>query len=140
MTSISYLVKDDVEPLKVSAQVDSFGNSPVNHALVTVAQEIAGLLQHTYPTQSNGSNQTKTVSIRALDPKFRQIISIELLTERELEVLQLIVDGHRNMAIARKLYIAEGTVKTHVRNILRKLCVSDRTQAAIRALRCGLVC
>lgn len=139
MTSISYLVKDDSESLKVSAQVDSFGNSSVNHALVTVAQEIAGLLQHTYPIQSNGSNQTKTVAIRALDPKFRQIISIELLTERELEVLQLIVDGHRNMAIARKLYIAEGTVKTHVHNILRKLCVSDRTQAAIRALRCGLV-
>jgi two-component system, NarL family, response regulator LiaR len=62
------------------------------------------------------------------------------LTERELEVLQLIVDGHSNAAIADKLFITVGTVKTHVRNILNKLCADDRTQAAVRALRSGLVC
>lgn len=64
---------------------------------------------------------------------------IEPLTPRELQVLQLIVDGDRNPIIAQKLFITEGTVKTHVRNIFRKLCVNDRTQAAIRALRAGLV-
>jgi DNA-binding NarL/FixJ family response regulator len=62
------------------------------------------------------------------------------LTERELEVLQLIVDGYSNSAIADKLFITVGTVKTHVRNILNKLCADDRTQAAVRALRAGLVC
>lgn len=62
------------------------------------------------------------------------------LTERELEVLQLIVDGHSNASIADKLFITVGTVKTHVRNILNKLCADDRTQAAVRALRSGLVC
>lgn len=62
------------------------------------------------------------------------------LTERELEVLQLIVDGNSNAAIADKLFITVGTVKTHVRNILNKLCADDRTQAAVRALRTGLVC
>ncbi|MEB3291845.1 MAG: response regulator transcription factor [Synechococcales bacterium] len=62
------------------------------------------------------------------------------LTERELEVLQLIVDGYSNAAIADKLFITVGTVKTHVRNILNKLCADDRTQAAVRALRSGLVC
>ncbi|WP_013321752.1 response regulator [Gloeothece verrucosa] len=61
------------------------------------------------------------------------------LTERELEVLQLIVDGYSNAAIADKLFITVGTVKTHVRNILNKLCADDRTQAAVRALRAGLV-
>lgn len=61
------------------------------------------------------------------------------LTERELEVLQLIVDGLSNAAIADKLFITVGTVKTHVRNILNKLCADDRTQAAVRALRAGLV-
>lgn len=61
------------------------------------------------------------------------------LTERELEVLQLIVDGYSNAAIAEKLFITVGTVKTHVRNILNKLCADDRTQAAVRALRTGLV-
>jgi DNA-binding NarL/FixJ family response regulator len=64
---------------------------------------------------------------------------IEPLSARELQVLQLIVDDDRNPMIAQKLYITEGTVKTHVRNILKKLCVNDWTQAAIRALRAGLV-
>jgi len=61
------------------------------------------------------------------------------LTERELEVLQLIVNGLSNAEIAQNLYISIGTVKTHVRNILNKLCADDRTQAAVRALRFGLV-
>ena len=66
-------------------------------------------------------------------------MTVEPLTARELEVLQLIVDGYNNSTISGKLYITQGTVKTHVRNVLRKLCVEDRTQAAIRALRSGLV-
>jgi len=61
------------------------------------------------------------------------------LTERELEVLQLIVNGNSNADIAEKLYITVGTAKTHVRNILNKLCADDRTQAAVHALRSGLV-
>ena len=61
------------------------------------------------------------------------------LTGRELEVLQLIVDGNSNAEIAEKLFITVGTVKTHVRNILNKLCADDRTQAAVRALRSGIV-
>lgn len=61
------------------------------------------------------------------------------LTDRELQVLQLIVDGHSNAEIAAKLYITVGTTKTHVRNILNKLSADDRTQAAVRALRAGLV-
>lgn len=61
------------------------------------------------------------------------------LTERELEVLQLIVDGGSNADIAARLYITVGTVKTHVRNILNKLCANDRTEAAVRAIRSGLV-
>jgi DNA-binding NarL/FixJ family response regulator len=61
------------------------------------------------------------------------------LTERELEVLQLIVEGCSNLIIAEKLFITIGTVKTHVRNILNKLSAADRTQAAVRALRSGIV-
>jgi len=61
------------------------------------------------------------------------------LTKRELEVLELIVQGCSNQLIADKLYVTVGTVKTHVRNILSKLCVDDRAQAAVRALRTGLV-
>lgn len=76
---------------------------------------------------------------RRIETEYRHLMFIEPLSPRELEVLQLVVEGDKNFAIAQKLYIAEGTVKTHVRNILQKLCVSDRTQAAIRALRSGLV-
>jgi DNA-binding NarL/FixJ family response regulator len=59
------------------------------------------------------------------------------LTEREQEVLRLIADGLSNRAIAEKLVISEKTVKTHVSNILGKLGLADRTQAAIYALRHG---
>jgi DNA-binding NarL/FixJ family response regulator len=61
------------------------------------------------------------------------------LTGRELEILALIVAGNSNAQIAERLYITIGTVKTHVRNILNKLSVDDRTQAAVLALRSGLV-
>jgi NarL family two-component system response regulator LiaR len=64
--------------------------------------------------------------------------SEEGLTEREQEVLQLIADGRNNREIAEKLVISEKTVKTHVSNILSKLHLDDRTQAAIYALRHGL--
>lgn len=57
------------------------------------------------------------------------------LTTREREVLKLIAEGMINKEIATKLYISEKTVKNHVSNIFRKLNVSDRTQAAIYALK-----
>ncbi|MBI5962286.1 MAG: response regulator transcription factor [Chloroflexi bacterium] len=60
------------------------------------------------------------------------------LTDREQEVLHLIADGMNNREIAEKLVISEKTVKTHVSNILSKLHLDDRTQAAIYALRHGL--
>ena len=61
------------------------------------------------------------------------------LTSRELQVLGLIVKGRSNKEIAAELGVAEGTVKIHINNILSKLGVSDRTQAATFALQRGLV-
>lgn len=61
------------------------------------------------------------------------------LTERELEVLRLIAQGQTNKDIAEKLVLSEKTVKTHVSNILQKLHLSDRTQAAVYALRQKIV-
>ncbi|WP_338675720.1 response regulator transcription factor [Streptomyces sp. SCSIO 30461] len=60
------------------------------------------------------------------------------LTEREREVLALIADGRSNREIARALVLSEKTVKTHVSNILMKLDLADRTQAALWAVRHGL--
>jgi DNA-binding NarL/FixJ family response regulator len=134
MASIPLLVKDDFERPSLLTQIDIFSNSPVNHALTDVAQEVAGMLQQAYPVQADSSNHAQITAIRAVEPKYRQIITTEPLTVRELEVLQLIVDGHSNNEIAQKLYVTMGTVKIHVRNIFKKLSVEDRTQAAIRAL------
>jgi NarL family two-component system response regulator LiaR len=63
----------------------------------------------------------------------------EPLTERETEVLRLIALGKANKQIARELFVALSTIKTHVNNLYRKLNVSSRTQAALYAARIGLV-
>jgi NarL family two-component system response regulator LiaR len=62
----------------------------------------------------------------------------EPLTERELDVLRLVAQGLSNQEIAETLFIGEGTVRTHVSNILSKLHLANRTQAALYALREGL--
>lgn len=61
------------------------------------------------------------------------------LTEREYEVLKLLVDGSSNSDIATELCISEHTAKAHVCNIIQKLVVDDRTQAAVKAIREGIV-
>ncbi|MBD2439589.1 response regulator transcription factor [Nostoc sp. FACHB-110] len=61
------------------------------------------------------------------------------LSVRELEVLKLMVEGLSNPEIAERLYLSPNTVKTHVRGIMNKLAVDDRVQAAVVALRSGLV-
>lgn len=61
------------------------------------------------------------------------------LTEREYEVLKLVVDGKSNSEIAKELTISEHTAKAHVCNIIQKMVVDDRTQAAVKALKEGLV-
>jgi RNA polymerase sigma factor (sigma-70 family) len=61
------------------------------------------------------------------------------LSPREQQVLRLVVEGMTNPEIARSLHISEATVKSHVRSILTKLGVSQRLQAAVFALRHGLI-
>jgi DNA-binding NarL/FixJ family response regulator len=135
MSLTSLLTEDNLKNQSFSSQIDS----SINQALTIVAKEVAEILQPKHPSQTIDIDSDETIAIRAIAPEWMQIITAEPLTVRELEVLQLIVDGDRNPTIATKLYITEGTVKSHVRNVLRKLCVEDRTQAAVRALRAGLV-
>ncbi len=61
------------------------------------------------------------------------------LTPREMDVLRLIADGVGNPEIAERLHLGLGTVKGHIRDILEKLSASDRTQAAVKAMRRGLL-
>ena len=62
-----------------------------------------------------------------------------ILTQRELDVLELLVSGQANREIAKSLFVSEETVKTHVKNLLAKLGVEDRTQAVTVGLKRGLV-
>ena len=64
---------------------------------------------------------------------------LDLLTERELEVLTLVSHGLSNQEIADKIFVSEGTVKTHIRRLFSKLDVRDRTQAVIFAYNAGIV-
>ena len=66
-------------------------------------------------------------------------VKLDLLTRREYEVLKLLTEGMFNKEIAMRLNISERTVKNHVSNIFKKIEVTDRTQAAVFALRCNIV-
>ncbi|MFN7209838.1 MAG: response regulator [Aggregatilineales bacterium] len=88
---------------------------------------------------ANGQVQLSPKAAARLMREVRTSESFEALTERETEVLRLLARGLSNKAIAQALVIGEKTVKTHVSNILSKLNVSSRTQAALYAARMGLV-
>jgi two-component system, NarL family, response regulator LiaR len=134
----SYSVKDvNMDNLVQAIQLTSEGNSWIDPAIARI------VLKQNRPLKSSQAynNQTYTdkPNIKPLEDDYQQVLETYPLTDRELEVLELIVSGCSNAQIAEKLYITVGTVKTHVRNILGKLCADDRTQAAVRALRAGLV-
>ncbi|MGB3695353.1 MAG: response regulator transcription factor [Spirulinaceae cyanobacterium] len=122
-----------IEVLKLTHE----GNAWIDPAIARIIlSQTKGSSTETNPVPSGNPGK---VRINAAEPEYSQLIEAYPLTERELEVLQLIVEGCSNAEIAEKLFITVGTVKTHVRNILNKLCADDRTQAAVRALRSGLV-
>ncbi len=75
----------------------------------------------------------------AVAERLAERLSGPTLTERETDVLRLIVGGNSNKEIASALFISEATVKTHVNSLLGKLGVTDRTQAATTALQRGIV-
>ncbi len=72
-------------------------------------------------------------------PAFAGVSDVAQLTEREREILALLARGASNREISEALYIASGTVKNHLSNILGKLGVRDRTQAALKARELGLL-
>src|SRR5690606_14149923 len=68
-----------------------------------------------------------------------EIANRQILSDRELEVLECLADGQTTGQIAAKLYISDNTVKTHVRHILEKLEASNRTEAVSKAIALGLI-
>jgi len=111
--AIGYLLKDVpperlFEAIRLSARGESFIQPSVARKVVTEFARIS----------------EKPAQARKME--------LELLSEREREVLQLITHGASNKEIATRLFIAPGTVKNHITNILSKLGVRDRTQAALK--------
>jgi len=118
--AVGYLLKDApseklAEAIRVAARGETFLQPSV---AAKVVAEFARLSRKT-PSPSSSLN--------------------EVLSERELGILRLIANGASNREIADTLFLAEGTVKNHVTNILWKLGVRDRTQAAIKAKDMGLI-
>ena len=108
------------------------------------------LLQHTIKAVSSGGMLIKTSLLREAvttlvdrtpgrQGKVTGLMGAEELTSREQQVLTLLVEGRTNKEIAKELGTADETAKKHVENILSKLAASDRTQAAVKAVRIGLV-
>lgn len=115
--AVGYLSKD-IDPERIPAAIHAAANR--QHLLDRDLLQMA-------LTQNN--------SVR---PPDSQAVEAANLSEREIEVLKLVADGLNNDAIAAELTISLTTVKTHVRHIFEKLNVSDRTQAAVWAIRNNL--
>lgn len=118
-----YVLKDAPgERLVNAVQRALDGASPLN-------EELAMKLLQRLSRERNRESQAPHA--QAQDAK-------SIVTPRELEVLRLLASGHTNQQIAQRLIISKGTAKVHVERILRKLDISDRTQAAVRAIEKGL--
>jgi len=120
--AVGYLLKDVssdklVEAIRAAASGQSFLQPSV------AAKVISEFTRMTDARPSESGNQSL----------------VEPLSDRELEVLQQVAAGASNKEIAALLFITEGTVKNHLTNILGKLGVRDRTQAALKAKELGLI-
>jgi DNA-binding NarL/FixJ family response regulator len=131
----SYCMKDvGMERMIEAVKMTHSGNSWIDPAIANI------VLRQMRKSSPNTLDKSKsTVEIQQLASEYKDVLDNYPLTNRELEVLELMVGGCTNVAIAEQLYITTGTVKTHVRNILSKLCADDRTEAAVRALRAGII-
>ncbi len=134
----SYCVKDTgIEQLTEAVLTTAEGQSWIDPAIASIVLEQVRAEQSEAQLRSPAAGQD--VLIHGLEPEAERLLKTDPLTARELQVLELIVGGHSNTTIGETLHLSIGTVKTHVRNILSKLCASDRTEAAVRALRSGLI-
>ncbi|HMW01032.1 MAG TPA: response regulator transcription factor [Acidobacteriota bacterium] len=118
--AVSYLLKD-IEPAGLSEAVRKAAQGEVTmHP--QIAAKMIQLLQQPPGASTDG-----------------EFAALTDLSKRELEVLELIANGLSNLDIGNQLFISEKTVKSHVSNILSKLHLADRTQAAVFAWRKGII-
>lgn len=121
--AVAYCLKD-IDPLALSNVIKSAAGGAC-----WIDSAVAKLALKLFPRPENVEFLSKGANP---DPKGH-------LTEREQEVLKLLVQGKSNTEIAKELIVSVHTAKAHVCSILQKLCVDDRVQAAVKAIKEGLV-
>lgn len=102
-------------------------------------QDLIQAIRDVYNGQSSLHPTIARKLLNELQQKPQTNLTEDPLTEREMEILGLVAQGHSNQDIADLLVLSERTVRTHMSNILSKLHLANRTQAALYALRRGLV-
>jgi DNA-binding NarL/FixJ family response regulator len=128
-----YVLKDAPKPQLLGAVRRTLnGESPLN-------QELAMQLISRFSRQAREPREPAASPAAPQRRGADTAPAFEALTPRELEVLGLLAQGKSNPQIAQELVISRATAKTHVERIIGKLGVSDRTQAALRAIELGLV-
>jgi two-component system, NarL family, response regulator LiaR len=131
----AYCMKDiNMDKLEEAIRSTHEGNPWIDPTIASIV-----LQQLRKNSSSSVVDREKTIQIKGLEGDYADIVGSAGLTDREIQILQLIVRGCSNGEIAAQLFVTVGTVKTHVRHILNKLCVDDRTHAAVLALRAGLI-
>jgi DNA-binding NarL/FixJ family response regulator len=138
-------IKADVPEVEVVALTSVLDDGAVTRAVRAGA--IGYLLKNTKPRELSGAIRGAAAGQVQLVPEAAAKLMREMraperpeaLTARETEVLKLVARGKANKQIARELFVEEKTVKAHVSGVLKKLGVSSRTQAALHAVRTGLV-
>lgn len=120
----------------------SFGTQQYVHEAISAGAN-GFLLKSAEPVEIVKAVRTVHTGCRYLSPEVAEMLADYVqyarLTQRELEILELLVPGTRNRSIADKLGIGEETVKGHLKKIFAKLGVRDRTEAATQAIQRGLV-
>jgi NarL family two-component system response regulator LiaR len=101
-------------------------------------EELVQAIQQVHRGESSLHPSIARKLLRELSKSPEQAADTDALTDREIEVIRLVAQGHSNREISDQLTISEATVRTHVSNILSKLNLCSRTQAALYALREGL--
>lgn len=130
-----YCLKDCASARIKSALISvSQGAAWIDPRIAQKVLSVFGVSRH-----DKGDGSTATGEVDALPPMDSQKSTADLLSARERDVLRLMVDGASNKEISEKLIISVSTVRTHVEHILEKLAVTGRTQAAVKAMKEGLI-
>ncbi len=126
----------------------SLGAGASAYCLKDIAPEALSMVIKTVASGACWVDPIAASAVMSYFPKPKNLHSISMyqgdsmmapLSEREHEVLRLLVDGKSNTEIAEELIVSVHTAKAHVCNILQKMCVTDRVQAAVKAVKCNLV-